>query len=578
MAGVAAGTAYFVVAAACIALSRFGGGVACLWFGCAVQIAALVVSPRRAWPGIVLACAIASTVATALFGVGLAAAPALAAINMAEGVIAAVLLERSGARNDPLDSLGRLTALVLAVGLAAPLATAPLAGAVVSWATGTRALDNALFWISAHALGGITAVPIFGFVASGSAVRWVRAASRQRLVEAAGLLALVLAVTAGVFAQDGMPLLFAPVLPAILTTFRVGRLGAAASVLIIGAAGGWFTLMGSGPVNLIETDKAIRAQFFLLYLAATVLTVLPVAAELRHRRTLFERLRESEARYRLLADHSTDIIFNLGMDGVISYASPSIAQLGGYTPESVVGMNAVELILPHDRSEVTRAHLKAINNPDLTIAIEYRALTGSGEVRWFETRTRAVRNDLGEVTGAVSAIRDINARKAIEGELSRAAATDPLTGLANRRSFDAALDRLLGSGRPACVAIIDLDHFKSVNDRHGHEAGDRVLTTFADLARGVLRDGDMVARLGGEEFGVLLPGADAAQARMVCERVRRLVAATEFPVASGALRVTASVGLAEVTPGVTRAEVLRAADEALYRAKAEGRDQLRLAA
>ncbi|WP_176473138.1 sensor domain-containing diguanylate cyclase [Sphingomonas lenta] len=575
---VATGAAYFVVALATIALTRFGGGVACLWFAGAVQIAGLVVRPRREWPGILLACAAASAVATAWVGVGPVGAVPLALINMLEGVIAAHLLHRFDVGRDPLDSLGRLTRLVFAVGVAAPLATAPLGAAVVSRITGTSFFDNLVLWMSAHALGNISAVPILGFVASGAVGRWVRNASPERLAEAAGLVALTVGVTAGVFAQNGAPLLFAPVLPAMVTTFRVGRMGAAASVLIIAGVGGLCTVVGSGPVHLLDGDQVQKSQFFLLYLAATVLTILPVAADLRRRRTLFNELRESEARYRLLADNSTDIVLNLDVDGTIRYASPSIAQLGGFTPESVLGRNAVELVLPEHRAEVTRAHLAALEDPDSTVAVEYRAATASGEVRWFETHTRGFRNGLGEVTGVVSAIRDISQRKAVEGELSRAAATDPLTGLANRRVFDAALDRVLGAGGRACVAVVDLDHFKQVNDRFGHEAGDRVLARFAELARGSLRDGDLVARLGGEEFGVLLPSADVERAQAVCERLRLLVAATGFPAGRAVLRVTASIGLAEVAPGATRADVMRAADEALYRAKAEGRDRLRLAA
>lgn len=393
---VATGLAYLVVAAATVALTRFGGGVACMWFAGAVQIAGLMVSPRRDWPGVLAACALGSALVTAAVGVGPAAAGPLAIVNMIEGCVAAYLLERFGAKGEPLDSLGRLGGLVLAVGVAAPLATGPLGAGVVAWATGTRFGDNLILWVSGHGLGNISAVPVFGFIASGGGRRWIATASRGRLIETTGLLALTVAVTAAVFSQNALPLLFAPVLPAILTTFRVGRTGAAAAVLVIAGVGGWFTATGSGPVNLIEANAAARSQFFLLYLAATVLTVLPAAAELRRRRRLFDQLRESEARYRLLADHSTDIVLNLGADGAIRYASPSIAQLGGYQPQAVLGMNAVELVLPEHRAEVTRAHRAALADPDRTVIVEHRAATASGEARWFETHTRAVRDELGD--------------------------------------------------------------------------------------------------------------------------------------------------------------------------------------
>lgn len=575
---VAVGAVYLLVATATIALTRFGGGVACLWFAGAVQIAGLIVSPRRHWPAILFACGVGSVIATAAVGVGPAAALPLALVNMLEGWVAAVLLRRFGDEFDPLDSLGRLGVLVLAVGVAAPLVAAPLGAGAVSWATGTGYWRNLLFWLSAHALGNITAVPIFGFVASGAVRRWVENASRDRLMEAAGLLGMVLAATIIVFSQSAMPLLFVPVLPAILTTFRVGRLGAAASVLIVGGVGGLLTVMGQGPIQLVDGGPGVRAQFFLFYMAATVLTVLPVAAELRHRRRLFHRLSESEARFRLLAENSSDIVMSMNLDGSVRYVSPAIRMMGGIDPDAVMGRPAAELVMAEHRGDLARAHESVLLDPDRTVSVEHRALTADGEIRWFESNLRGVRDGTGRVTGSVSVVRDVSRRKQMEGELSRAAATDPLTGLANRRAFDAALDRVLGAGGRACVAVVDLDHFKRVNDTHGHEAGDRVLARFAELARGALRDGDLVARLGGEEFGVLLPGADAERAEAVCERLRAMVAATGFPAGRAVLRVTASIGLAEVAPDATRAEVMRAADDALYRAKAEGRDRLRLAA
>ncbi|WP_375402536.1 diguanylate cyclase [uncultured Sphingomonas sp.] len=578
------GAAYLAVATATIGLTRFGGGVAVLWLASSVLIAGLIVSPRRHWFGILLLCACASMTATATVGAGPAAAPMLAALNMLEGLIAALLIERFRLPRDPLNSLGSLARLVLAVGVVAPGASAPLAAAVVASATGTPFGSNMLLWFTGHGLGNVTAAPIFALFASGAVGRWTRAASRERRLEAAGLLGLVAGVAVAVFAQDTLPLLFLPVLPAIVATFRIGRIGAASAVLIIAAVGGTLTAYGSGPVMLIHEDSAFRAQFLLFYLAVTLLTVLPVAAELRHRRAVFDRLRESEARYRLLADHSSDIVLNVDLDGVVGYASPSIAQLSGYTPAAVVGRRAVELVTPEHQNIVTRAHRAALADPDGTEIAECRAITASGEVRWFEIHTRGIRDETGRVVGAVSAIRDIEGRKNVEGELARAAATDPLTGLANRRAFDTALDRMLGEsaggsgdgGEAGCVAIIDLDHFKLVNDRHGHDAGDRVLVAVGQCARGSLRDGDLIARLGGEEFGVLLPGADLQNAAAVCERLRRTVETLSVPVPGGMLGVTTSVGLAPVAAGVTRATVLRMADEALYRAKAEGRNRLRV--
>ncbi len=160
------------------------------------------------------------------------------------------------------------------------------------------------------------------------------------------------------------------------------------------------------------------------------------------------------------------------------------------------------------------------------------------------------------------------------------AATDPLTGLANRRVFDARLQeefrRLQPSGQPCCVLMLDVDHFKRINDRYGHAAGDAVLVRLAEILKGQLRGFDLVARYGGEEFVVLLPATDSAAARAVAERIRRAVAGTAFVLPDGReLVVAVSIGLAcypECASGIE--EMLLRADQALYTAKATGRNRV----
>jgi diguanylate cyclase (GGDEF)-like protein/PAS domain S-box-containing protein len=307
------------------------------------------------------------------------------------------------------------------------------------------------------------------------------------------------------------------------------------------------------------------------------MTILPVAAELAYRGELFRRLRESEARYRLVADNSTDIILNVDMKGIVRVASPSIRQMGGYSPEDIVGTPAIRLVAADYHDDVIRAHREVLANPDRNVIVEYRAIHANGESRWYESHTRAVLNEDNAVIGVVSAVRDIAHRKVVEGELAFAAYTDQLTGLANRRAFLAEFDRRMATGAHGCVAMLDLDHFKRINDVHGHDAGDEVLRRFATVARGCLRDGDMLARIGGEEFAVLLPGAGLAQAQIVCDRIRITVSNATTNYAGVALLVTVSGGVASWGAGADRQATLREADIALYRAKSEGRDRLAMA-
>lgn len=168
--------------------------------------------------------------------------------------------------------------------------------------------------------------------------------------------------------------------------------------------------------------------------------------------------------------------------------------------------------------------------------------------------------------------------RAIVADGLRLAVTDPLTGLFNRRYAARHLERTARTGRPFAVLVLDVDRFKEINDRHGHAAGDDVLRALAKRLRAGLRDVDMLARIGGEEFLVILPETRPRGARRVAERLRRLVARTPFVLAGGAERtlVTVSVGLTDGGSDVPSLDGLIArADEALYAAKAEGRNRVR---
>ena len=170
---------------------------------------------------------------------------------------------------------------------------------------------------------------------------------------------------------------------------------------------------------------------------------------------------------------------------------------------------------------------------------------------------------------------DLSERKALEARLEKQALTDPLTGLGNRRYLEdqAAMEiaRAKRSGAPLALVAIDLDHFKRINDRHGHDVGDVVLQAFARLARQVLRDGDVLCRMGGEEFLMLLPETDACGASTAAERLLARLRQTASPTGTP---VTASIGIACSDSYKTRDATFKAADEALYQAKRAGRDRV----
>ncbi|HTM22873.1 MAG TPA: GGDEF domain-containing protein [Kofleriaceae bacterium] len=165
-----------------------------------------------------------------------------------------------------------------------------------------------------------------------------------------------------------------------------------------------------------------------------------------------------------------------------------------------------------------------------------------------------------------------------EQRLDHMSKTDALTMVANRRHFLELLDRELARARrystPLSCVMIDLDHFKGVNDGHGHLIGDQVLVAVADALRRSIRESDMVARYGGEEFVLLLPSTDLTGARDLAERCRAVIAATQVAGRQGLLSVTASMGVASLPPATDMDTLLSAADEALYQAKDGGRDRV----
>ena len=218
---------------------------------------------------------------------------------------------------------------------------------------------------------------------------------------------------------------------------------------------------------------------------------------------------------------------------------------------------------------------------------------------WMDIRDTPVEDSGGRSLGRILVVRDVSEQQArqaaveelnrqlaeqvrvidqLRAELAEEAVRDPLTGLHNRRHLDQVLAGGLGTsgvGEGLAVITLDIDHFKAVNDRFGHAAGDTVLTAVARLLQASVRDGDTAVRLGGEEFLVLLPGADREQAVLRAEEMRRGVAAVVHAFGGERIRVTVSAGVAVRSgDGASAGTLLEAADRALYVAKATGRDRV----
>ena len=298
-------------------------------------------------------------------------------------------------------------------------------------------------------------------------------------------------------------------------------------------------------------------------------------------------LKESEARYRLLADNSTDMVFQLDTNLVRRYVSPACRELLGYEPEEMLGIKPIDMAHPDDAPLLALAFRTLLIGWKDRHSNVNRIRHRDGRWIWVEAQLRALK-DPGDdaIVGIIGALRDISARKAIEDELAEAnnrlralASQDSLTGLANRRSFDEALAkehlRSRRSGSDLALIMIDVDKFKPFNDTYGHLAGDDCLRRIgAAIGDAVQRPGDLAARYGGEEFALLLPDTDETGASLISERIREAIVSLAIRHEANATNIaTVSAGVASCVCTETAPEnLIEAADQALYHAKSLGRN------
>jgi len=566
--------AYFACAAAALAYTRFQGGFAHLWLATGVLTASLAATPRRHWWVVLIPSAIASMSASTLFGMGAMLAAPFAAINVLEAGIGAWLLRRKRSIPNTLDSLGSVGHFMMSVGFIAPAIGGAFAAIMAFAVNHMRIADSWLVWFSGHSLGSITSTPLILLLLKGEWGKWAKRVAPHRRREAVILYALFTATTAYSFYQQLLPLLFLPLGPLTLICFRHDRVLPALSVLTLAVISAAFTAVDLGPLALIAGTTLARLQFLQFYLASVIVTILPVTADLNERRRLFRALRSNKARYGILLENTTDILIHLKPDGTILYASPSITRLSGSQADKLINTNALALVGDEWRSHVAQCHADVLSSQGSTVRFDYQAPCRDGRLRWFETQSKAVRNEQGEIESVVSVIRDIDARKRQELDLAVAAGVDPLTSLPNRRAL--AVEFNQPSDVPCSMALIDIDHFKLINDQYGHVAGDEALKRFASVTRSALRKHDFLARIGGEEFAILFRGLSAVDAQDICERVRAEVARAVTFHDGQAIRFTISAGVTDVRADLE--STLAIADGALYQAKRAGRDRLKLAA
>ena len=300
-------------------------------------------------------------------------------------------------------------------------------------------------------------------------------------------------------------------------------------------------------------------------------------SEIQAHRQAEIRLSESEEIFRSISNAAQDAIVMINDDGDISYWNNAAVEIFGYSREEVMGKNLLRLLAP---ARYLESHVKGFarfretGEGDLVGKVsEIEALRKDGAEFPIELSLSAVR--IKDTWSGIAIARDITGRRRSEEMLRQLATTDALTGIFNRRQFNISLEAEISRTQryhtPLALILFDIDHFKRINDVFGHPVGDLVLKHLADLVRGKIREHDIFARWGGEEFVILTPGNGVDGARELAEKLRKEMEKYRFPEAG---TVTSSFGVTELHADDKAEDLLKRVDEALYQAKEMGRNRV----
>ncbi|MBS0291286.1 MAG: diguanylate cyclase [Proteobacteria bacterium] len=333
--------------------------------------------------------------------------------------------------------------------------------------------------------------------------------------------------------------------------------------------------------NLIMATGELRTYWSLKKplrdAAGNIIGMLGISHDITEKKRLEDRVRKQKELLDTVLDNVDALVYMKDTHRRFIYANQHVAEALGQPVERIIGRLDTE-VLPREVADKFWALDQKIFATGQRHAGEEALVDGDG--RWRHFWSVVVPLSAPDGTPAVIGLStDITELHELKEELKRQASTDALTGLANRRSFweraGHEFARSRRHGTALSLIAIDIDHFKRLNDSFGHLAGDRVLREFAACCRDMLRDGDLCARTGGEEFCVLLPDTDLAGAMHIAERIRALTASLCLDDQGQRLRVSASFGVASLGAGDEDFDALFArADRALYGAKQQGRDRI----
>lgn len=287
-------------------------------------------------------------------------------------------------------------------------------------------------------------------------------------------------------------------------------------------------------------------------------------------------LAASENRYRSLFEESKDAIFGADIDGNVKMLNPAGMKLFGISFSEGEKINFNDLFV---EPSLAREFAAALVEKGEARDFDAQLQGADGQIMDCMLTITAKKSSDGTVEGYEGIVRDVTPYKRMEDQLRQMATSDPLTGINNRRNFMELAQQEIGRchryGKKFALLMLDIDHFKKINDSYGHFTGDQVLIDFCKLCAKEIRGNDIIGRLGGEEFAIACLQSDAELATSAAERIREAVESELMQVDDKKFRITVSIGVSEFRSNDTLEDLLERADNALYQAKENGRNQIK---
>jgi diguanylate cyclase (GGDEF)-like protein/PAS domain S-box-containing protein len=579
-------------------------GVVVLWLPNAIVLSALLLTKYRQWWKFGVTLVVAELLSDAgAFPLWQALGFVLA--NLFEVLLAAFLIRRLCGRDFAFSNL-REVLMFAAIAMGVAPAFAALLGSAIHFANGIEVVSFAehwqIWWIG-DGMGLVVLTPLlFGWLHHAPQVRqdvtpsWAEYTVFSLLLCALATL-IFFTVPGAQVPWVGSPLLLLPLFGWAAMRFGtrgvslVGCLVSLVAIAMTASGRGMFSMLGDGVKTLVLQQ----------YLAALLLTSLAVAAILNDLRTKYQNLRLFEQAIENMGE-GLAIVDARKPDMPMVYCNPKFQEITGYHSSEVIGKNC-RMLNAENRSQPELAELREQLAQAKPFTITLQNFRKNGQAFWNQLTTSPVWDENGELSHFIGIQRDVSdireaqqdllnthaaltvlnqeleqrvAQRTIE--LERLATTDPLTDAHNRRFLmgraEIEIAQARRQGSALSIVTFDIDHFKRINDSHGHVSGDRVLVALSQSVRQEMRLGDTFARVGGEEFVLLLPQSDAEQALQVAERLRRMI--EELEIRAGAdlvLRITSSFGVATLSQEINSVDDLYlAADTAMYMAKDAGRN------